>query len=87
MRDTSLEAPPSTISAPGPGPVRYGTLSERRSEPCRLGELAPETDVEQLVFELHAATLQANLERQLLGRPDAYDRAGRVIARLLPDEA
>jgi hypothetical protein len=43
-------------------------------------------DVDQIVFELHAATLQANLERQLLGRADAYDRARRVIARLLPDE-
>jgi hypothetical protein len=39
-------------------------------------------DVDQIVFELHAATLQANLERQLLGRADAYDRARRVIARL-----
>jgi hypothetical protein len=40
-------------------------------------------DIDQLVFELHAATLQANLERQLLGRADANDRSRRAVARLL----
>lgn len=46
---------------------------------CRLGELAPETDAEQLVFEFHGAVIQANYARRLLGQPDAYERARRAI--------
>ncbi|WP_326595437.1 TetR/AcrR family transcriptional regulator [Streptomyces sp. NBC_01803] len=45
----------------------------------RLGELAPDTDADQLVFELHGAILAANQARQLLGRPDALDRARRAV--------
>jgi AcrR family transcriptional regulator len=77
-----------------PGPVRdaiadlandgHDVLRRQAKLACRLGELPADTDVEQLVFELHAVTLQANLEHQLLGRPDAYERARRAIARLLP---
>jgi AcrR family transcriptional regulator len=76
-----------------PGPVRdvVAQLAAEGEElllrqarlAVRLGELAVDTDVDQLVFELHATTLQANLERQLLGRADAYDRARRAVARLL----
>jgi AcrR family transcriptional regulator len=49
----------------------------------RLGELPPDTDVEQLVFELHAMVLQANHDRQLLGREDALTRARKAVDRLL----
>ncbi|MEV4113253.1 TetR/AcrR family transcriptional regulator [Nonomuraea sp. NPDC049695] len=45
----------------------------------RLGELAGDLDAEQLIFEIHAAVLQANYARRLLGRADAYDRARRAI--------
>ncbi|MEV4109817.1 hypothetical protein [Nonomuraea sp. NPDC049695] len=46
---------------------------------CRLGELRPDIDVEQLLFEFHGAVLQANYARRLLNQADAYDRARRAI--------
>jgi AcrR family transcriptional regulator len=49
----------------------------------RLRELPPDTDVEQLVFELHAMLLQANHDRQLLGRKDALTRARNAVNRRL----
>lgn len=49
----------------------------------RLGELPPDTDAEQLVFELHAIILQANHDYQLLNRPEALTRARVAIDRLL----
>ena len=49
----------------------------------RLRELPSDTDVEQLVFELHAMVLQANHDRQLLGRKDALTRARNAVDRLL----
>jgi hypothetical protein len=49
----------------------------------RLQELPSDTDVEQLVFELHAMVLQANHDRQLLGREDALTRARNAVNRLL----
>ncbi|MEZ0364995.1 TetR/AcrR family transcriptional regulator [Mycobacterium sp. pUA109] len=49
----------------------------------RLGELPPDTDAEQLAFELHAMILQANHDRQLLRRTDALQRARTAIARRL----
>lgn len=49
----------------------------------RLGELPSDTDVEQLAFELHAMVLQANHDRQLLGRKDALTRARNAVNRLL----
>ncbi|WP_063051345.1 TetR/AcrR family transcriptional regulator [Nocardia arthritidis] len=52
----------------------------------RLGELPSETDVEQLVFELHAMVLQANHDRQLLRREDALTRARNAVNRLLGGE-
>ncbi|MEV6409576.1 MULTISPECIES: TetR/AcrR family transcriptional regulator [Streptomyces] len=71
------------------GPVRdaitnaaasgYETLRKQIRLACRLGELASDTDVEQLIFEFHGAALQANYARRLLGQPDAYDRARRAI--------
>lgn len=49
----------------------------------RLGELPPDTDAEQLTFELHAMILQANHNRQLLARSDALQRARVAIERRL----
>jgi AcrR family transcriptional regulator len=52
----------------------------------RLGELPPDTDAEQLTFELHAMILQANHNNQLLHRPDALQRARLAIEnRLAPN--
>jgi len=71
------------------GPVRdaiadvaatgYETLRKQIRLACRLGELAPDTDAEQLIFELHAAVLQANYAHRLLHQPDARDRARHAI--------
>lgn len=76
-----------------PGPVRdrladlaragLELLRRQTRLAVRLGELPPDTDVDQLVFELHATTLEANFERQLLGRADAYRRAHAIVDRLL----
>jgi len=76
-----------------PGPVRDAialavgrgdALVRRYAELARrLGELPPGTDVAQLAFELHAMVLQANHDRQLLGRHDALTRARHGVDRLL----
>jgi len=76
-----------------PGPVRDAVadavaradaLLRREIElALRLRELPPDTDVEQLVFELHAMVLQANHDRQLLGSKDALTRARKAVGRLL----
>src|SRR6266540_4488469 len=57
----------------------YETLRKQIRLARRLGELDPDTDVEQLIFEFHGAVLQANYARRLLDQPDAYDRARRAI--------
>ncbi|MGK5531690.1 TetR/AcrR family transcriptional regulator [Streptomyces sp. URMC 129] len=72
-----------------PGPVRDAILDAARTAydaaagqvrlACRLGELPPGTDPEQLVFELHGSVLAANHARQLLHRADAFDRARRAV--------
>ncbi|OHV04562.1 TetR/AcrR family transcriptional regulator [Mycobacterium talmoniae] len=49
----------------------------------RLGELPPDTDAEQLTFELHAMILQANHDRQLLHRDGALQRARIAIEHRL----
>lgn len=71
------------------GPVReaivdvatagHETLRKQIRLACRLGELVPDVDVDQLVFELHAATLEANFARQLLREANAFDRARQAI--------
>lgn len=76
-----------------PGPVRDAVavavaradaLLRREVELARrLRELPSDTDVEQLTFELHAMVLQANHDRQLLGRKDALTRARNAVDRLL----
>jgi AcrR family transcriptional regulator len=53
----------------------------------RLGELPPDTDPEQLTFELHAMILQANHNRQLLQRDDALERARIAIEQRLTPAA
>ncbi|WP_069162697.1 TetR/AcrR family transcriptional regulator [Nocardia altamirensis] len=75
------------------GPVRdaiaravengYALLRREAELARRLGELPPDTDIEQLVFELHALLLQANHDRQLFGRGDAITRGCRAAERLL----
>jgi AcrR family transcriptional regulator len=80
-----------------PGPVRdaiersvtkgYELLRHQAELALRLGELSPGTDIDQLVFELHAMVLQANHDLQLLERADALDRARIAIDRLLSTAA
>ncbi|WP_117001040.1 TetR/AcrR family transcriptional regulator [Desertimonas flava] len=41
----------------------------------RLGELAADTDPDQVAYELHAVLLKANHDLQLFGDPSALDRA------------
>ncbi|MGW7383902.1 TetR/AcrR family transcriptional regulator [Streptomyces sp. NPDC054794] len=75
------------------GPVRdaiadlalqgFDALRRQIGLACRLGELDPGTDVEQLLFDLHAVVLQANYARSLLEYPDAYDRARHAIRERL----
>ncbi|MFE7836984.1 TetR family transcriptional regulator C-terminal domain-containing protein [Streptomyces sp. NPDC057474] len=72
-----------------PGPVRDAlrnglrrglqVAAEQLRLAVRLGELVPDTDIDQLVFELHGAILESKLTRQLLGDPKARDRARRAI--------
>lgn len=50
----------------------------------RLGELPINTDVEQLVFQLHALLLKANHDRQLFGTHEALVTAHHLLASLLP---
>lgn len=67
--------------------TRADVLLHREIElALRLGELPADTDVEQLVFELHAMVLQGNHDRQLLARTDALTRARKAVNRLLGDE-
>ncbi|MFQ6395644.1 TetR/AcrR family transcriptional regulator [Nocardia sp. KC 131] len=64
--------------------ARADALLQRDVELARrLRELPSDTDVEQLVFELHAMVLQANHDRQLLGRKDALTRARNAVDHLL----
>jgi AcrR family transcriptional regulator len=64
--------------------ARADALLQRDIElAVRLRELPSDTDVEQLVFELHAMVLQANHDRQLLARKDALARARTAVNRLL----
>lgn len=66
--------------------VRADALLQRDIDlALRLRELPPDTDAGQLVFELHAMVLQANHDRQLLGRGDAPARARNAVSRLLGD--
>jgi hypothetical protein len=55
------------------------TLLKQINLARRLGELAEDTDAEQLIFEFHGAVLQANFARRLLDQPDAYERARRAV--------
>jgi AcrR family transcriptional regulator len=76
-----------------PGPQRdaiaavtrrgFDVLREEVTLARRLGELEEATDDVQLVFELHSYIVEANLARQLLGDPAAFDRARRAIASRL----
>lgn len=76
-----------------PGPVRHAVLdaltrwsqyvaAELRTG-VEAGDLPPDTDVEQVVFELDGIALAARQAIQLHGDPAAPDRARRAIGRLL----
>lgn len=76
-----------------PGPVRDAVVTaietglaivgRQATLAVRLGELAADTDVDQLVSELHGVVLKANYDRQLLGREDAGDRAHRAVGHII----
>lgn len=76
-----------------PGPVRdalarttagwLGVLEAEIALALRLGELDAGEEPAQLAFELHALVQEANWARQLLDRPDAFDRARRGVERRL----
>ncbi len=79
-----------------PGPVRdaiaeaveHGEQWLRREArlAVRLHELPTDTDVDQLVFELHAIVMQTNHDLQLFQRRDTRTRAHTAISRLLGPE-
>lgn len=76
-----------------PGPVRDEVAAAmerwlaalaRDAEIARAaGELPPDTDPEQLAFELNAIFMGANWASRLLRDPDAFTRAESSFARLL----
>jgi AcrR family transcriptional regulator len=80
-----------------PGPVRDAIATSMRAWGAELqsqaevavrhGELAPDTDPEQLVFELSSYTSRANTLFQLERDRDAFARARRAIAKALDDSA
>jgi len=47
------------------------------------GDLAPDADIDQLLFELHAYLLEVNLANLLLEDPSARERGHTAIKRLL----
>ena len=51
--------------------------------PSMRGELPPDTDIDQLVFELNGITLATDQATQLHHDPTAPTRARRAIDRLL----
>jgi AcrR family transcriptional regulator len=72
-----------------PGPVRdliaetmgmlLALLAEEATEAVTRGELAADTDPQQLVWEIHAAGLGLNWDRQLNGSATARDRAQTAV--------
>jgi AcrR family transcriptional regulator len=70
-----------------PGPVRDAVKDGTAAwlaELERQAEAAGVDDPRQLAFELHALASGANQRFQLFGDRDAFERARRGIARLLP---
>ena len=57
-----------------------GHLGEQAAEAQRQGQIAPDADVEQLVFEIESALLGANTLWVLNGDPGVFDRARTAIA-------
>ncbi|MDJ0787229.1 MAG: TetR/AcrR family transcriptional regulator [Myxococcota bacterium] len=76
-----------------PGPVRdavarhtrefLSRLEEQAALAARLGELRPDVEPRALAFTLHALPLEANLRRQLLDEPDAFELARRALSATL----
>ena len=70
-----------------PGPVRDAVKDATAAwlgELERQAEAAGVDDPRQLAFELHSLAAGSNLRYQLFGDPDAFERARRGIARVLP---
>jgi AcrR family transcriptional regulator len=70
-----------------PGPVRDAVKDGTAAwlaELERQAEAAGVDDPRQLAFELHSLAAGANQRFQLFGDPDAFERARRGIARVLP---
>lgn len=76
-----------------PGPVRdrvvhhtrslIDALEEEARLAVRLGELRDDVEPHRLVFQLHALAQEANLRRQLLDDPGAFDVARAAVVDLL----
>jgi len=76
-----------------PGPVRERVAEYTRTliralereirTAVRLGELAPDTDIRRLAFQLHGIVQEANLRRTLLDDPGAFDDARALVAQSL----
>ena len=76
-----------------PGPVRdaliesmhawLGALQRAVSQAQELGQLAPQADTEQVVFEIHALILALHYEARFLKSPRALQRAHTGFTHLL----
>jgi AcrR family transcriptional regulator len=76
-----------------PGPVRdrvaatmerwLGVLAHEARVAVEAGDLPPDTDPDQLAFELNAAFMGANWANRLLRQDEAFRRAEATIDRLL----
>jgi AcrR family transcriptional regulator len=76
-----------------PGPVRdrlvevhrdlLGLLARLTRDAMATGELAAETDPEQIAFEAHGIVQATYLRARLLDEADARDRAARAFAALI----
>jgi len=53
----------------------------------RLGQIKPDADTKQLVFELHAFVQEANWTRQLLGKKEAFGRSRLAVRERLARSA
>ncbi|WP_432041083.1 TetR/AcrR family transcriptional regulator [Streptomyces chartreusis] len=72
-----------------PGPVRDAlrkafqdgrqAVAEQLRLARRFGEITPDTNLDQLLFEVHGAILEANITRQFLADLEAPNRARRAI--------
>ncbi len=60
-----------------------GLLATNVSRAIEAGELSPDTDPDQLAFELNAIGMSANWHHQLLGKEEGFKRGRAAWSRLL----